>query len=60
MMRLITVPGAFRPRSDSRLLAAQVADRARPRASFLDPFTGSGILAIAAAGPTAYGNRPFE
>jgi release factor glutamine methyltransferase len=48
-MRLLTVPGVFRPRSDSRLLADVVADRVRPGASVLDPFTGSGILAIAAA-----------
>ena len=52
-MRLLTVPGVFRPRSDSELLAAHVADRTRPRDSFLDPFTGSGILAIAAAGAGA-------
>lgn len=48
-MRLLTVPGVFRPRSDSRMLAAHVAGRARPGTTFLDPFTGSGILAIAAA-----------
>ena len=48
-MKLLTVPGVFRPRSDSRMLAAQVVERARPGISFLDPFTGSGILAIAAA-----------
>ena len=48
-MRLLTVPGVFRPRSDSRMLAARVAERAQPGISFLDPFTGSGILAIAAA-----------
>jgi release factor glutamine methyltransferase len=52
-MRLVTVPGVFRPRSDSRLLAARVAERAGPGISFLDPFTGSGILAIAAAGAGA-------
>lgn len=48
-MRLITVPGVFRPRSDSRLLAAIAAERVRPATTVLDPFTGSGILAIAAA-----------
>lgn len=52
-MRLVTVPGVFRPRSDSRLLAARVAERANPGESFLDPFTGSGILPIAAAGAGA-------
>lgn len=54
-MRLITVPGVFSPRSDSRLLARIVADRARPGKSVLDPFTGSGILAIAAAKAGARG-----
>jgi release factor glutamine methyltransferase len=48
-MRLITVPGVFRPRSDSAMLAELAGRRARPRSSALDPFTGSGILAIAAA-----------
>lgn len=48
-MRLITVPGVFRPRSDSVLLAAIAAQRATPGSSALDPFTGSGILAVAAA-----------
>jgi release factor glutamine methyltransferase len=48
-MRLITVPGVFRPRSDSLMLAELVGRRARPRSSALDPFTGSGILAVAAA-----------
>jgi release factor glutamine methyltransferase len=48
-VRLITLPGVFSPRSDSVLLARIVAERARPGSSALDPFTGSGILAIAAA-----------
>jgi release factor glutamine methyltransferase len=48
-MPLFTVPGVFRPRSDSVMLAEWVGKRARPRSSALDPFTGSGILAIAAA-----------
>jgi release factor glutamine methyltransferase len=48
-MRLFTLPGVFRPRSDSVLLARLAAVRARPGMSVLDPFTGSGILAIAAA-----------
>ena len=46
---LITVPGVFRPRSDSLLLAAAARERARPGSTALDPFTGSGVLAIAAA-----------
>src|SRR5687768_1959513 len=48
-MRLITVPGVFKPRSDSLLLAELAAARVRAGSSALDPFTGSGILAIAAA-----------
>ena len=48
-MKLITVPGVFRPRSDSIMLAELIAQRARPRSAALDPFTGSGVLAIAAA-----------
>jgi release factor glutamine methyltransferase len=49
-MRLITLPGVFRPRSDSRLLAQVVSDHglgAGVRA--LDMFTGSGILALTLA-----------
>jgi release factor glutamine methyltransferase len=51
MMRLLTCPGVFHPRSDSWLLAGVVAERVgrtSPR-SVLDPFAGSGIQAIAAA-----------
>jgi release factor glutamine methyltransferase len=50
-MRLLTPPGVFRPRSDSRLLARVAGARIRNASvrSVLDPFTGSGILAIAAA-----------
>jgi release factor glutamine methyltransferase len=48
-MRLFTIPGVFRPRSDSWLLAGLVRDHARPGDRVLDPFTGSGVLAIAAA-----------
>ena len=48
-MRLITVPGVFRPRSDSWMLARRLADHVRAGDEVLDPFTGSGILAIAAA-----------
>jgi release factor glutamine methyltransferase len=48
-MRLVTFPGVFRPRSDSWMLARAVRSRVRPGATVVDPFTGSGILAIAAA-----------
>jgi release factor glutamine methyltransferase len=48
-MRLITWPGVFEPRSDSWLLAELVRDRARPGDLVLDPFAGSGVLALAAA-----------
>ena len=48
-MRLLTLPGVFRPRSDSWMLATALAERVQPGQSVLDPFTGSGILAIAAA-----------
>jgi release factor glutamine methyltransferase len=48
-MRLVTFPGVFRPRSDSWMLAHTVRSRVRPGATVVDPFTGSGILAIAAA-----------
>jgi release factor glutamine methyltransferase len=48
-MRLLTIPGVFRPHSDSWVLARAVAARTQPGHTVLDPFTGSGILAIAAA-----------
>lgn len=48
-MRLFTLPGVFRPRSDSVLLADRVRARVQPGQRVLDPFTGSGVLAIAAA-----------
>jgi release factor glutamine methyltransferase len=48
-MRLVTLPGVFRPRPDSWLLAAHVRAAVRPRASVLDVCTGSGVLAVAAA-----------
>jgi release factor glutamine methyltransferase len=48
-MRLVTAPGVFRPRSDS-LMLAQVLEACVERGrSVLDPFTGSGVLAITAA-----------
>lgn len=48
-MRLVTVPGVFKPRSDSWMLARLVREHAQPGDEALDPFTGSGVLAIAAA-----------
>ncbi len=48
-MRLLTVPGVFRPRSDSLMLARRVAAEVEPGQVVLDPFTGSGVLAITAA-----------
>jgi release factor glutamine methyltransferase len=46
---LVAPPGVFSPRSDSRLLAAIVAERAAVGTRLLDPFCGSGILALAGA-----------
>jgi release factor glutamine methyltransferase len=48
-MRLLAPPGVFSPRSDSRLLAEIARSRATPGMRALDPFCGSGILALAAA-----------
>jgi release factor glutamine methyltransferase len=48
-MRLVTVPGVFKPRSDSWMLAKRLDGHVRSGDEVLDPFTGSGILAIAAA-----------
>jgi release factor glutamine methyltransferase len=48
-MRLGTLPGVFRPRRDSWLLAGAVADRARAGETLLDPFAGSGVVALAGA-----------
>ena len=49
-MRLLTLPGVFRPHSDCRLLASAMRDRGLARdARVLDLFTGSGALAVAAA-----------
>lgn len=48
-MRLLTLPGVFRPHSDSWILAEVVGREARPGDRVLDPFTGTGILAVAAA-----------
>jgi release factor glutamine methyltransferase len=50
IMRLFTLPGVFRPRPDSWMLArALAAEGLAPGARVLDVCTGSGMLAIAAA-----------
>jgi release factor glutamine methyltransferase len=49
-MRLFTLPGVFRPRPDSWMLArALAAEGLAPGARVLDVCTGSGMLAITAA-----------
>ena len=49
-VRVATLPGVFRPRSDARLLSAVMRDHGLARgARALDLFTGSGVLAVAAA-----------
>jgi release factor glutamine methyltransferase len=49
-VRLVTLPGVFRPISDSRFLADVLREQTlSPRASVLDLCTGSGILAVTAA-----------
>ena len=48
-MRVMTLPGVFRPHSDSWMLARHVCARLRPGASVLDVCTGSGVIAVAAA-----------
>jgi len=49
-MRVVTLPGVFRPRSDSWMLARHACALLRPGASVLDLCTGSGAIAVAAAG----------
>ena len=48
-MRLITIPGVFRPLSDSRLLADCLRAEMSPGAHVADVCTGSGVLAVTAA-----------
>jgi release factor glutamine methyltransferase len=48
-VRLVTLPGVFRPISDSRLLAAVLREHVAPGATVLDLCTGSGALAVCAA-----------
>ena len=49
-MRIVALPGVFRPRSDCWLLASTMREGELARgASVLDLFTGSGALAVAAA-----------
>jgi release factor glutamine methyltransferase len=49
-MRLLPLPGVFRPPSDAWLLARCIAqEQLPPSASALDLCTGSGVLALAAA-----------
>lgn len=48
-MRLVLLPGVFRPRSDSWMLARLVREMAKPGMRVLDVCTGSGVAAIGAA-----------
>jgi release factor glutamine methyltransferase len=48
-MRIVRLPGVFAPRSDTWMLAEQIARHPRVRGAVLDVCTGSGALAIAAA-----------
>jgi release factor glutamine methyltransferase len=48
-MRLIALPGVFRPISDSRLLADCLRGELSPGAHVADVCTGSGLLAVTAA-----------
>ena len=47
-MRLINLPGVFRPRSDSRMLAGAVREAVSPGDRVVDVCTGSGIIAVSA------------
>src|ERR687889_644168 len=48
-MRIVRLPGVFRPRSDTWLLAAHLRRQPQVRGAVLDVCSGSGALAIAAA-----------
>ena len=48
-MRLLRIPGVYGPNRDSELLAAAIPASLRPGERVLDPFTGSGVLALTAA-----------
>jgi len=48
-MRLMRLPGVFRPHSDSLLLADYLRAEVEPGASVADVCTGSGVLAVTAA-----------
>lgn len=48
-MQVLTLPGVFVPRSDSWLLAEEVADRSGPGVRVLDLCTGSGVVGVSAA-----------
>src|SRR5690348_6486768 len=48
-MRLVPVPGVFKPHSDSLMLGEQVRREPLVRGDVLDLCTGSGVLAITAA-----------
>jgi len=52
-MRILRLPGVFRPRSDTWLLAAHLRQQPQVRGAVLDVCTGSGALAIAAARASA-------
>ncbi len=49
MVRLLSLPGVFRPRSDSWLLAEAARAAVTPGAAVLDLCTGSGVVAVSAA-----------
>ena len=50
MVRILRLPGVFRPRSDTRLLAAVMRRQGQLRGgTALDVCTGSGFIAISAA-----------
>jgi release factor glutamine methyltransferase len=46
-MRIVALPGVFRPRSDSWMLADAAREQLRPGDSVLDLCTGTGAIAVA-------------